>query len=167
MATTPSSDLEWLLIRRSNCFIRKQTSTGVVFSAEPGNLRNLNSKKYSGVISTKNVHVIPSGESGITLKMRTAESPYTVSKSHKSKKLRGNAGRKTAGSVYSSTHGAGYRPDLSKAAVQRASAILKSQKVPKEAPVTTKSARAPKKTAKKVSKSKAEVDDDDDVPPLV
>ena len=48
-----SSDLQWLLVKDSNSFLVKRN--GVQFSSEPGNLANLNSFKYSGIVNAKTV----------------------------------------------------------------------------------------------------------------
>lgn len=42
-----SSSLVWELVKQHNSFLRKGAK-GIVFSAEPGNLYNKNSYKYSG-----------------------------------------------------------------------------------------------------------------------
>ncbi len=41
------SQLVWQLVKNYNCFLHKGLN-GSQFSAEPGNLYNLNSYKYSG-----------------------------------------------------------------------------------------------------------------------
>ncbi len=48
-----SSDLLWHLVRNRNSFLIKRD--GAVFSAEPGNLRNVNTRKYSGLANKKTV----------------------------------------------------------------------------------------------------------------
>ena len=42
-----SSQLIWECVKNGNCFLRKGLN-GSVFSAEPGNLYNLNTYKFSG-----------------------------------------------------------------------------------------------------------------------
>jgi len=69
-----SQDLNWLLLRKSNSFIVKRTPEGPVFSSEPGNLLNLHSYKYSGLVNNKTVAITPAGETaGVTLAFRSAD----------------------------------------------------------------------------------------------
>lgn len=54
-----SDSLVWHLIRDNNCFLHKVNRTSrngsVQFSAEKGNLMNVNTFKYSGLANTKTV----------------------------------------------------------------------------------------------------------------
>ncbi|CAN0268378.1 unnamed protein product, partial [Discosporangium mesarthrocarpum] len=57
-----SDELTWALIKKNNCFLYKRNgqtarSGKVVLSAEPNNLLNYNSFKYSGLANSKAVGV--------------------------------------------------------------------------------------------------------------
>jgi|UniRef100_A0A7S2DNV5 large subunit ribosomal protein L28e len=57
MATCPDS-LTWMLVKNQNCFQQKRNgqtkrSGMIVLSSEPGNLRNINAFKYSGLANSK------------------------------------------------------------------------------------------------------------------
>lgn len=50
-----SSQLVWQLVKNYNCFLHKGLNDSQ-FSAEPGNLYNLNSYKYSGGAQDCNIY---------------------------------------------------------------------------------------------------------------
>ena len=45
------SDLQWLLVRKHNSFVVKRLPEGPVLSKEPGNLLNVHSQKFSGLVN--------------------------------------------------------------------------------------------------------------------
>ena len=47
MAEQASPQLVWQLVKKNNCFLRRNVNN-TWFSTEPGNLRGRNSYKYSG-----------------------------------------------------------------------------------------------------------------------
>jgi large subunit ribosomal protein L28e len=60
-----SPELVWALLKKQNRFVIKRN--GVTFSTEPGNVRNLNKFKYSGLAPKKIVSVEPGPRSHIIL----------------------------------------------------------------------------------------------------
>ena len=95
---------------------------GIILSREPGNLMNKHSFKYSGLAPAKTVS-IQSGAKGITVSTKTKNSTKP------SKSLNSSTIYKPARSTTKSVQGIvkGYRPDLVKAAMARASRLLESQ----------------------------------------
>ncbi|TFK24285.1 ribosomal protein L28e [Coprinopsis marcescibilis] len=129
-----SSDLQWLLLRKNNSFIVKRVVEGPVFSKEPGNLRNLNSYKYSGLANPKTIDVSAS-ESGVTITTRKAKaSPNAVAGASAKTVIRPRSGGRRALGVAASVVKKGYRPDLRAAALARVSALIAAQKEPKPSP---------------------------------
>ncbi|GLI70749.1 hypothetical protein VaNZ11_015776, partial [Volvox africanus] len=121
-----SSQLVWEVLKNHNSFIRKSVK-GLVFSAEPGNLYNKHSYKFSGLANTKVVDIQAEGDNvkfsvGRT---KTAHQP-TKSKHSVIIKKDGRAVLKAVGKQVQS-----YRPDLKAAALARASAVHKSIRVRK------------------------------------
>ncbi|EJU02848.1 ribosomal protein L28e [Dacryopinax primogenitus] len=129
-----SADLEWLLIRKWNSFIVKRVPEGPVFSTEAGNLRNLHSGKYSGIANNK-VLDIAEEKGQIVIKTRDASAPISANKKAvKTERVRSRSGGRRVAGVVSKKIASGYRPDLRKAALARASALLEAQKSKKEFP---------------------------------
>lgn len=122
------SQLLWEVTKGHNSFVRKNLN-GTIFSAEPGNLYNKHSFKYSGIANDKTVDISAEGDALKVNKKRskTAQQPAKAVSSSISKKN----GRRVLKSVAKEV--AGYRPDLKAAAVARASAVLKSIRVKKAA----------------------------------
>lgn len=63
-----SADLQWLCIRKTSSFIRRQRGVPKHFSTEKFNLKGLNSIRYNGLVHKKgiNIEVSPDGK-GIIL----------------------------------------------------------------------------------------------------
>jgi large subunit ribosomal protein L28e len=114
-----SADLVWQIVKNNNAYLVKKC--GVQFSSEPGNLMNVNSFKYSGIANNKAV-IIGSTEKGVsfaTTKASNKNLKTTAVELKKGARPSANAAKNVL---------KGYRPDLSKAAAARVSAILKSKK---------------------------------------
>ncbi|CAE6475954.1 60S ribosomal protein L28 [Paucibacter sp. DJ4R-1] len=131
-----SSDLQWLLVRKYNSFIVKRVPEGPIFSKEPGNLKNVHSRKYSGLISDKSLHVGFNNETkAITLQSRKPKaSIHQHSKGQHKATIRPRSGPRRAQGVVASQARLGYRPDLRQAALQRVSALQRAQLEKKPAP---------------------------------
>ena len=52
-----TQDLQWLLTRKTSCFLVKQKGLARVFSREPNNLAQIHSYRYSGLVNDKNVSI--------------------------------------------------------------------------------------------------------------
>eukprot|EP00882_Tetradesmus_deserticola_P000386 GHRQ01000424.1.p1 GENE.GHRQ01000424.1~~GHRQ01000424.1.p1 ORF type:complete len:130 (+),score=65.26 GHRQ01000424.1:116-505(+) len=111
----------WELVKGHNSFLRKNLH-GKIFSAEPGNLYNKHSYKYSGLANAKTVDIRAEGDAIKVSKKRSkcVNQPAKSVAAGVSKK----SGRRVLRSVAKEV--AGYRPDLKAAAVARASAVAKS-----------------------------------------
>eukprot|EP00899_Mesostigma_viride_P028391 jgi/Mesvir1/8737/Mv02660-RA.1 len=129
-----SADLVWLLVRNNSKYLQKQwgkTTQKCQFTSEPFNLSGKNSFKYSGLANPKAVHISAAG----------AEKPSSVIVKTKKPK----SANQPAKSVSAVTHTSSavrvmrvvknklaknrYRPDLTRAAMARVSAIHKSLRV--------------------------------------
>jgi large subunit ribosomal protein L28e len=133
-----SADLVWSVIRNNSSFLVKRG--GSQFSSEPGNLLNVNSFKYSGVANARTVDVAATADNkGVVLAKKKAASrrrPGNLT-------LVCNCLPLLATSLAKTTHKKGYRrvakglaaelknfrPDLKKAALSRASRLVRSSKV--------------------------------------
>ncbi|OUM67140.1 hypothetical protein PIROE2DRAFT_67050 [Piromyces sp. E2] len=114
-----SADLVWQIVKNNNAFLVKKN--GVQFSSEPGNIMNLNSFKYSGLANNKSI-AISATEKGVSVSTTKAANKNLKAITVELKK----GARPSAAAVKNILKG--YRPDLSKAAAARVSAILKSKK---------------------------------------
>ncbi|KAI9483759.1 MAG: ribosomal protein L28e [Benjaminiella poitrasii] len=118
-----SSELVWAIIKNNNSFLVKRQ--GVQFSAEPSNLKNVNSFKYSGLANYKSVSILPVAR-GVRVTTRKANKQNVPAKSANSVVI-AKTRRQTSKSVANLIARSQYRPDLRAAAVARASAILSTQ----------------------------------------
>eukprot|EP00877_Chromochloris_zofingiensis_P010742 jgi/Chrzof1/5921/Cz16g20220.t1 len=101
------STLVWELVKHNNAFLRKNMHN-TWFSAEPGNLYNKHSYKYSGIANDKTVDVSAEGDAVKITKARSknAQKPAAARHAVVSKKNARRALKSVAKEV------AGYRPDL-------------------------------------------------------
>ncbi|KAH9486208.1 60S ribosomal protein L28 [Psilocybe cubensis] len=129
-----SSDLQWLLLRKNSSFIVKRVPEGPVFSKEPGNLRNLNSFKYSGLANSKTIDVKEQAGSIKIVTRKVKASPHAVGKAYATTSIRPRSGGRRALGVASGIAKRGYRPDLRTAALARVSALIAAQREPKPSP---------------------------------
>jgi len=129
-----SYDLEWLLTRKWNSFMVDRVPEGPVFSREPGNLLNLHSAKYSGLANGKTIDIAEQ-DGQLVLNTRDDEAGlHANKKAKKSERIRSRSGGRRVAGIVSKKIGSGYRPDLRKAALARASALLEAQKPKKDVP---------------------------------
>ncbi|SPO23970.1 related to 60S ribosomal protein L28 [Ustilago trichophora] len=125
-----SQDLQWLLVRNNSSFIVKQKGLGRIFSREPRNLTQLHSYKYSGVVNTKAVGIeaAKSGKGIVLTTKNSKKAPSAIKATKNATTIKKGGGRRAAGVVSNVVAKKGYRADLTKAAVVRASALLRSQR---------------------------------------
>ncbi|KAI3424831.1 hypothetical protein D9Q98_008217 [Chlorella vulgaris] len=125
-----SSQLVWELVKKNNCFIRKNAAVnGAVFSTEAGNLANKSSYKYSGLANRSNT---------VDVSLTPAGDALVLSKSSKKSKIGALTGSVAKKNARRSNHAAGAvasstRPDLKRAAQARASALTKGMRNTKAA----------------------------------
>ena len=127
--------LTWMCIKDNNAFLYKRGRTNragcVMFSAEPGNLTNVSSFKYSGLANSKTVDFAQSKEGKYpTVVMTTKRTkalnqpkktavPVTLNRSY----------RTTSNSIVNSIVKTHYRADLKAAALKRFAALQRVTKV--------------------------------------
>ncbi|KAF8600628.1 ribosomal protein L28e [Ceratobasidium sp. AG-I] len=129
-----SQDLQWYLLRKYNSFVVKRVPEGPIFSKEPGNLKNVHSRKYSGLIGDKSLHIAHDGNGiSVTTRKPKATLHHHASGQHKSTIRPRSGSRRSHGAVASHAR-LGYRPDLRAAALQRVTALTRAQETKKPAP---------------------------------
>ena len=119
-----SAELCWSIIRKNSCFLKK--SHGLTLTKEPNNLTGINSFKYNGLVNKKTVGVdaVASGK-GVVLALRKTKGARRPAKSLSKTTIQGS--RHAIKTIQNTLGANGYRKDLSKAAVKRACAIIRSQ----------------------------------------
>jgi large subunit ribosomal protein L28e len=124
-----SGELIWELIKGNNSFLVKRD--GHQFSSEKGNLRNLNSYKYSGLANPKAIDISPVA-GGITVSIKSqrkadARRPVRLFQKLTLNKLNLKRDfRRVAKAISNQTAGRYYRPDLRLAALARWTNIHRS-----------------------------------------
>merc|ERR1712142_318626 len=121
---TMSAELCWSIIRKNSCFLKK--SHGLTLTKEPNNLTGINSFKYNGLVNKKTVGVdaVPSGK-GVVLALRKTKGARRPAKSLSKTTVQGS--RHAIKTIQNTLGANGYRKDLTKAAVKKACAIIRSQ----------------------------------------
>ncbi|XGW34921.1 hypothetical protein V3C99_018740 [Haemonchus contortus] len=120
-----SADLTWQIIRKNNCFLRRQKGIKKHFSVEPFNLRGINSPRFNGLISKKAMDIAPAkDDKGVVVSLkvpgkvgRPAMSVRTITLRNRDKILK---------SVKAIAKSQGLTPYY-KLAQRRAAAIVRSQ----------------------------------------
>eukprot|EP01136_Pigoraptor_vietnamica_P036052 Opistho-1_new@102082 len=158
-----SQDLQWLLVRKWNSFMHV-SKTGRNFTKEPGNLTNFHSQKYSGITNSKSVgiHANEDGQVVIT-KIKADVKPNQVAGARVGTTLKRGTGPRRANKIAAAeTAGKGYRGDLRQAAVARASAYARVQKLtanpPKTFPIKTRGPNSKKSTSEAKADDVIELD---------
>jgi large subunit ribosomal protein L28e len=124
-----SPDLQWEILRQTNNrFLLKRS--GVTLSTEPGNLLNLNSKKYSGLVNDKAIHIgFPSQDgAALAVSFKTKNGHYSKPSEFSAKKGCKNSNAAINSYIMNSV----YRVDLARAANARVCAIFKAQQPRRE-----------------------------------
>ncbi|KAH7308211.1 60S ribosomal protein L28 [Stachybotrys elegans] len=137
-ATLPniSADLVWEIVRENNSFlVKSKRNGGVQFSRDPLNLTSLSSRKHAGFVNEKAIGVVPNEKGGVTVISKKAEAAQKPASNLVKVTHGGNkSSRKTYKTVANQAAKSGYRADLRSAAVERASAIRRSQRPVKPTP---------------------------------
>ncbi|KAF8677975.1 hypothetical protein HU200_046332 [Digitaria exilis] len=134
MATVPDS-LIWDIVRKNNSFLIKQfgnDSAKVQFSKEPNNLYNVHSYKYSGLANKKTVIVQPASgkEMAVALSTTKTKKQNKPASLYHTSVMRKEF-RRMAKAVKNQVSDNHYRPDLTKPALARLSAVYRSLQVAK------------------------------------
>ncbi|KAF7266104.1 ribosomal protein L28 [Rhynchophorus ferrugineus] len=123
-----SSHLVWSIIRNNNAFLLKKRNISKPFSTEAKNLTNLSSYRYNGLVHKKALSIVDGPDKkGFTV---------VYKKGKKQNKPRHNIVKRTFKSgprrslykLKTLLEANKYRTDLTKAALRRASAVLRSQR---------------------------------------
>lgn len=135
-----SSHLNWMIIRNNNAFLLKKRNINKPFSTEPSNLTNLSSYRYSGLVHRKSVGIVDTPDKkGFTVVYKKANKITKPAKATVRSTMKSGA-RRSLYKLRRLLKANKYRVDLTKVALRRASAVLRSQK-----PLPAKKTRAPKK----------------------
>ncbi|XP_023014913.2 ribosomal protein L28 [Leptinotarsa decemlineata] len=123
-----SSHLVWGIIRNNNAFLLKKRNISKPFSTEPNNLTNLSSYRYNGIIHKKSVGIVDAADKkGFTVVYKKA-SKQRKPKQSTVKRTMKSGPRRSLYKLKRLLKANKYRTDLTKAALRRASAVLRSQK---------------------------------------
>merc|ERR1712212_1212359 len=123
-----SSDVAWAVIRDNSCFLLKKRGVKKPFSTEACNLTNKNAQRYNGLVNNKVVGVSAAADNkGFVVTTKRAKLAHKPSKATLAVTMKAGLGRslhKTKANLNKQR----YRKDLTKAAMRRAAAIVRSQK---------------------------------------
>ena len=127
-----SSDIAWAIVRNNSAYLSKKRGCPKPFNTDPLNLTNKNSKRYVGLVNTKAVGIQPlpkkfaDKEKGFVLTVKKGNANRPVN-SKASVTMKSGA-RASLPKIRSMLGKQRYRKDLTKAALRRASAIIRSEK---------------------------------------
>jgi len=123
-----SSHLVWSIIRNNNAYLLKKRNISKPFSTEANNLTNLNSYRYNGLVHKKTLSVVDAADKkGFTVvykKIKKQNKP----KQNLVKRTFKSGPRRSLYKLKTLLEANKYRTDLTKAALRRASAVLRSQR---------------------------------------
>lgn len=123
-----SSHLVWSIIRNNNAFLLKKRNINKPFSTEGNNLTNLSAYRYSGLIHKKSVGIVDAPDKkGFTVVYKKA-SRQNKPKQNTVKRTLKSGPRRSLYKLKRLLNANKYRTDLTKVALRRASAVLRSQK---------------------------------------
>merc|ERR1712080_557645 len=122
-----SADLQWAIIRRSSCFDLKRA--GRTWTKEPGHLSGRKSLRYSTLCTPGGVSVSANPEGGVILKTVSKKDVNKPSKNILSVVIKKNA-RSTFKSIKNTVNNSNLSKKQRRAAVRKASAILKAKRRP-------------------------------------
>ncbi|XP_022905714.1 large ribosomal subunit protein eL28 [Onthophagus taurus] len=127
-----SSHLVWSIIRNNNAFLLKKRNIDKPFSTEPMNLTNLNSYRYNGLVHKKAVGIVDATDKkGFTVVYKKANKQNKPRKNIIKTTMKAGP-RRSLAKLKNLMQKNRYRTDLTKAALRRACAISRSQKVKKD-----------------------------------
>ena len=128
-----SSDIVWAITRNNSAYLLKKRGCPKPFSTDPLNLTNKHSQRYVGLVNTKAVGIQPlskkfadNKEKGFVLTVKKGKG-NKPSASTASVTMKAGA-RASLPKIKSMLGKQRYRKDLTKAALRRASAIIRSEK---------------------------------------
>ncbi|CAF1006186.1 unnamed protein product [Adineta steineri] len=122
-----SSNVQWMVIRNTSSFLhRRKLGT---FTTEPNNLKNRNTFRYNGLIHPKvvGVEAVKDGK-GVVFSTGSIKNMQKPAKRFLKTKLTKDS-RRTLSSIRRTIRHKRYRKDLKMAALRRASALLRGQRM--------------------------------------
>merc|ERR1712227_91479 len=122
-----SSDIAWAITRNNSAFLLKKRNCPKPFSTDPMNLTNKHSQRYVGLVNKKAVAIAPASDNKgftVTIKKGSGNRP---GKGKDTVTMKAGP-RRSLHKVKASIVKQRYRKDLTKAAMKRASVIVRSQK---------------------------------------
>ncbi|MCJ1313787.1 hypothetical protein MMC25_007467 [Agyrium rufum] len=131
-----SADLIWEIARGQNAFlVKRKSGGGSQFSRDPLNLANKESRKYAGFVNDKAVGVSTGERGAIVLTTKKTKHPNRPAASRNEVKIGGGkSNQKIFKAIVNYTAKNGYRPDLRREAVARASALRLAGQPKKDLP---------------------------------
>jgi len=139
-----SSDVAWAVVRNNSAFLLKKRNCPKPFSTDPLNLTNKYSQRYNGTVSRRALG-LTAADKGLVLSVKAPNKDNKPAKNVIRTEMKSGAST-AVGKVRSLTARGRYRKDLSKAALRRAAAILRSQR---PLPANRKGARKAAASTKK------------------
>lgn len=142
-----SSHVQWLVIRNNSSFLCKRKLG--TFTTEPNNLKNRNSFRLNGLVHPKVVGVESAEkDAGVVFSTGSTKNTRKPAKRFHKVTLKKDS-RRTLTSIRRTIRKQRYRKDLKMAALRRASALLRGQRIKAATPaeVVTTSKRAAKGAA--------------------
>jgi len=135
-----SSHVQWMIIRNNSSFLQKR-KLGTL-TTEPNNLKNRNTFRLNGLIHPKvvGVETVKDGKGVVFTTGSTKNVRKPAKRFHKVKLTKDS--RRTLTSIRRTIRKQRYRKDLKMAALRRASALLRGQRLA----LTTTTATAPAAT---------------------
>jgi len=128
-----TAELNWLILRNNNSFLKKVRNVKQPFSLEPNNLMNKSSFRYSGIVQRKTVGVSPAADKkGFVVTLKKVKGARKPAKLYNEIKMRQAGFRRPLKKLRNILTKNNYRKDLTKVALVRASIILKSQQPKKK-----------------------------------
>ncbi|CAF1533320.1 unnamed protein product [Rotaria magnacalcarata] len=131
-----SSHVQWMIIRNNSSFLQKRKLG--TYTTEPNNLKNRNNFRYNGLIHPKivGVEAVKDGK-GVVLSTGSVKNVRKPSKRLHKVKLTKDS-RRILTSIRRTIRKQCYRKDLKMAALRRASALLRGQRLALTTATTTK-----------------------------
>jgi large subunit ribosomal protein L28e len=143
-----STDLIWHLVKKNNAFLVKRDRCS--FSSEPGNLRNLHARRFSGLAQTRAVDIQAAADGkGVVLAVKAGKTGLRRKPAQEWRKTSLKKDfRRTARAIKGATRK--YRSDLTSAALARYTKLYYAAKFKGVAkkPITHKARKSAKRAAR-------------------
>ncbi|CAF1436016.1 unnamed protein product [Rotaria sp. Silwood1] len=141
-----SSHVQWMVIRNNSSFLHKRKLG--TFTTEPNNLKNRHTFRSNGLIHPKvvGVEAIKDGK-GVVFTTGSVKNMKKPAKRFRKVKLTKDS-RRTLTSIRRTIRKQRYRKDLKMAALRRASALLRGQRLALTTPATTTTKTSGKRSGK-------------------